>query len=402
MLSAALFLPILLGITFFAKSAHGQTIQVARQTNSERAASRSNNLQATATQPADCPTAYYRSLQTIGATAGERLQSTADRARRGTAMLPRYWLFWQPGRTAIQRKLARIGARSSVIVVEDRICTRSVLGGGGRIRCLKWEPKPKNFKPPPPPAAATTVPNKVGEPAATPNALKRLKALAGFVRSSGAVDDLRRRGRLHQLTKRVGSELLGYLGQEMRPTICTGGLAMVDFYARQLAPLTARVEAAARGARQARAFARRQVAAALEAWQINPGQGGAQPVSSADEPARQAGNEAPEPDLSKVPAILGEMVLATAKVMLPRELVGHIKAEDDEFARLIRAREAMSADAASEAPPHVHAVVFRAFRAIEIAYYADLSRRMFDDYGAALNSLLKSIAESHQTNCTCE
>ncbi len=372
-------------------------VQLARQTTSERRAGPDNNRRA---GKQHCAVAYHTSLQSIGAGAGARLQKAAGIARRGRPFLPGYWLFWQPERTPVRRRRTRIGA-PSVIVVEDRICTRSVLGRGGRIRCLQWQPKPRNFRPPKP---RVVVSGRPIEPSAAPPDLARLKALTAVVRSGGAVEDLRRPGRLHTLTKRAGGELLGYLGQEFRPTICTGGPAMIDFYTRQLTPLTLRIKSAERIARVSAKAARAAVARARDAWHAHPQSADSPTLPTRPDTVAVKSTDGPHvaPDLSSIPTSLGEMVLANATVMLPRELIGHIRDEPHAFARLVRAREAMTAAAVSEAPPRVFQAVFAAFRGIEIAYYAKLNHDMIRSYGAAMETLMRAISESHRTNCICD
>ena len=393
-LSIAVGLTIAITFASALSPAEARELRVARQTSTDQARDLRADGERVARSPTTCAANYHRGLQQVKSTAGEKLQSSADGARRGDYRLPGSWLFWKPGSSAVHRKLARIGAQSSVIVVEDRICTRSVLGRGGRIRCLKWEPKPKNFQPP----KLTDSPRGWGgEPGAGPEARKHIAALADFVRSGGAVKVLQRRGRLHELTKRVGGELLGFLGQPPRATLCTGGPAMIGFYARQLSPLTSRVSAANNLTAASLRQARKRAALALDSWNRDTGR---DEVLSA---GRSDATDKPEKiDITQSSKELEALILATAKIMLPRELVSYIEAETDNFDRLVRAREAMSADAASEAPPHVRSDVFRAFRAIEIAYYAEKRLAAFEGYAGSLEDILEAIGTTHQRDCTCE
>jgi hypothetical protein len=369
------------------------------------AAARETGADATATEPPSCARAYHRSLQALAATAGADLQAAADLARRGDHVLPGYWLFWEPGQSAVRRKLTAIGARSSVIVIEDRICTRSVLDRGGRIRCLKWEPKPENFKPPP----LTDMPGQDRLPPLTDAEAEQIKSLTRMVADRGAVADVNRRGRFYELTKRVGGELLGFLGQDYLPTICTGSMAMAGFYERRLAPITNRLASLQKASKEAHEMARRSVALALVSWengrrQATAGQtaGETGTADGSDTSAAPGEGNAQSVDLSNVPSEIADMILAVGRVMLPREIVGHIEAEGSAFDRLVSAREGMSAAAAGEAPAHVHAAVYRAFRAIEIAYYARLHQQRFADYAGGLSGLLGRIRESHETDCRCE
>ncbi len=376
--------------------ASSQEIRIARQTeDGSRASNGAGDAQL-------CARNYHASLSTIKKSAGAKLIDAARQVRKGRPDLPGYWLFWNPKRAAVRRKLARIGNPANAIVIEDRMCARSVLGRGGRIRCLKWVPKPKNYRPRP-----VVEPSAEWQEPATSEAERTLlRRLTPVVRSRGAVQELQRSGRLYELTRRVGGELIGYLDQTERPTICTGAQAMLDFYERQLRPLENRFGDAEDLIQKTQTLSRKLAGNAHAAW--------SKPKSAADSAAGEdsSGDRAVDASENMPQAVRPlptewqeasekALVQLTAGVMLPRRHLGYIKAEDAFFDRLIRAREAMSSASATEAPAHVRSAVFAAFRGLEMSYYAGLRREQVQTYRKALFGVIDAIRKQHGELCTC-
>ena len=371
-----------------AQYAAAQDLRVARQTQ--------DGSQGTVSSDAtrNCAQRYHASLATAKETAGTKLIDMARQVRRGRPDLPGYWLFWNPGQTAVRKKLARIGNPANAIVIEDRMCARSVLGRGGRIRCLKWVPKPEGYRPQP----QNQEVQEWSEPAADKAHRDLLRRLTALVRNRGAIQELRRSGRLFQLTRRVGSELIGYLDQSPRPTICTGAQAMLDFYERQLRPLENQFEDADELIKTAQELALKLTAEAHSAW--------SRPSSGSRDSAEQNSASSPPDQSRALPttwqnASPKELVRLTAGIMLPRRHVGFIATEKTLFDRLVRAREAMSSSSASEAPQHVRSAVFKAFRGLEVAYYADLRKDQLAAYRNALFGVIDAIRKRHTEFCTC-
>ena len=365
-----------------------QEFKVARQTQDASQATRTSNA------AGNCAQQYHASLTTIKETAGSKLIETARVVRRGRPELPGYWLFWNPGRAAVRKKLARIGNPANAIVIEDRMCARSVLGRGGRIRCLKWVPKPEGYRPRPEVQTQT----EWSEP--TPDKAQRelIRKLTALVRSRGAIQELRRSGRLFELTRRVGGELIGYLDQSPRPTICTGAQAMLDFYERQLRPLEAQFGSSEELIAGAQELALKHTTAARAAW--------SKPADGSNEASVQENASLVSDASQSLPAAWQnasrrDLVRLNAGVMLPRRHVGFIAAEKTLFDRLVRAREAMSSSSASEAPQTVRSAVFKAFRALEVTYYAELRKDQIQAYRDALFGVIEAIRKRHTDICTC-
>ena len=374
--------------TFMAQSATAQEIRVARQTQDSSQAARASG------SPGNCAQQYHASLTTIKETAGSKLIQTARLVRRGHPELPGYWLFWSPGRSAVRKRLARIGNTANPIVIEDRMCARSVLGRGGRIRCLKWVPKPEGYRPQPEARSET----EWSEPAADKPQRELLRKLNVLVRNRGAIQELRRSGRLFELTRRVGGELIGYLDQSSRPTICTGAQAMLDFYERQLRPLEAQLGSSEELIEAAQELARQLTTAARAAW--------SKPVDDSNDVSAENNASPVSDETQSLPAAWRnatrkDLVRLNAEVMLPRRHVGFIAAEKTLFDRLVRAREAMSSSSASEAPQPVRSAVFKAFRALGVTYYTQLRKDQIKAYRNALFGVIEAIRKRHTDICTC-
>ena len=373
--------------------ASGQEIRIARQTqDGSQAANGSESARS-------CAQNYHASLSTVKATEGAKLTSSARHVRTGKPDLPGYWLFWNPQRAAVRKKLARIGNPANAIVIEDRMCARSVLGRGGRIRCLKWVPKPENYRPSP------VVPTETEwtEPSAEASQRGLLRRLTPVVRSRGAVQELRRSGRSYELTRRAGGELIGYLNQPARPTICTGAQAMLDFYERQLRPLENQFNGAEELIKNTQELALKLTARARVAW--SKPEGGATTTVGESSTAAQS-SDTTDDAMKPLPAVWRDasekkLIQLTAGIMLPRRHVGYIASEDAYFDRLVRAREAMSSASANEAPAHVRSAVFQAFRSLEMAYYARLRKDQVQAYRNALFGVIDAIGKRHSELCTC-
>ncbi len=375
-------------VLMIAEMAVAQELRVARQTQTGSQATTASDV------PRNCAQQYHVSLTTVKETAGSKLIETARLVRRGRPELPGYWLFWNPGRAAVRKKLARIGNPANAIVIEDRMCARSVLGRGGRIRCLKWVPKPEGYRPKP----DVLTDSEWSEPVANETQRDVLRKLTALVRNRGAIQELRRSGRLFELTRRVGGELIGYLEQSPRPTICTGAQAMLDFYERQLRPLESQFGGSEELIRVAQELALKRTTEAHAAW--------SKPARGSNDTTNQDSASVPSDQLHVLPATWQsasrqDLVRLNAEIMLPKRHVGFIAAEETLFNRLIRAREAMSSSSASEAPQHVRSAVFKAFRALEVTYYAHLRKDQIEAYRNALFGVIDAIRKRHTEICTC-
>ena len=116
----------------------------------------SNKLSSTALHsktddPEMCAKRYHAKLGAEVLTRAQATLTIADAMRTPAAGMPGHWLFWDGSgiiaRSARQRRLL---ATQQIHISENRMCVRSILARGGRIRCLKWKPIPAGYVPPKP------------------------------------------------------------------------------------------------------------------------------------------------------------------------------------------------------------------------------------------------------------
>lgn len=322
-----------------------------------------------------CAADYHARLQSIEPRFADALKAAFEAVKAEEAGWQGMWLSWNPRKVAQRIKLKRVGYSAGVFVVGDRVCRDSVLGQGGRIRCLKWEPKPEGFKPPPPPAA------KPAEPELPSLAeRRRLRAIAGFVVRRGVLPLLAHNEPFDHLTRRSRDELLGYLRQPPSPALCTGADAMLGFYREQLAPYHAVSDAA------------RTVAA--EAWTAA--------VSAANVKADDTATVPPVGDAK----VLREMIMVTAHRLTPERDLSAIEKQATPLG-MIEATHASVEPPADEAPvaedvPADRATALRALRLIESAYYAHRRAEKFASLDRVLHGMMSAIRTAHSSACTCK
>lgn len=322
-----------------------------------------------------CAADYHARLQSIEPRFADALKAAFEAVKAEEAGWPGMWLSWNPRKVAQRIKLKRVGYSAGVFVVGDRVCRDSVLGQGGRIRCLKWEPKPEGFKPPPAPAA------KPAEPELPSLAeRRRLRAIAGFVVRRGVLPLLAHNEPFDHLTRRSRDELLGYLRQPPSPALCTGADAMLGFYREQLAPYHAVSDAA------------RTVAA--EAWTAA--------FSATNVKADDTATAPPVGDAKG----LREMIMATAHRLTPERDLSAIEKQATPLG-MIEATHASVEPPADEAPvaedvPADRATALRALRLIESAYYAHRRAEKFASLDRVLHGMMSAIRTAHSSACTCK
>lgn len=318
-----------------------------------------------------CAAAYHARLAALAPTLSDQITSALSRARTPEKNWPGKWWFWDPHRDAIRRKLARAGYNARVIVIENQMCTNAVVGQGGRIRCLKWVPKPKNYVPPLLPAASE--PGEPPPPERDERAL--LQALAPFVRARGAISSLRRPEVLYHLTQRLSNELRGYLGQPPSPSLCTGVPEMLAFYAEKLQPVM-------------------RVSTQAETQWITAGDA-ARKVSRAVAPT--------PPTVEQQQAViwLRGAITRQAERFATRSRAAEIRGSSDLATTLSLAHDALAAPAAREAAPAEIANARLALRHIETAFYAKERASRLSAVARSLSGAIDAVRAAHAEACTC-
>ncbi|MCB1511045.1 MAG: hypothetical protein KDJ36_09080 [Hyphomicrobiaceae bacterium] len=324
-----------------------------------------------AATPNSCAQAYHLRLKALAPVHIARMSAALERARAPEAGWPGKWRFWDPHRHALRRKLMRVGYGARVIVIENQMCANAVIGQGGRIRCLKWVPKPKNYVPPKLPAATDPGEAPIPEKAE----LGRLRAIAGFVRAGGALTRLRRPQPLYHLTHRMSSELSGYLTQPRLATLCTGASAMLAFYEGKLQTIQA-LAGAARAQRQA-------------SW-----------VAAQNTNKLLAGSALPD-DKAKAVAMMQAALVALAARFMTRERLSALRGEPDPIAALAVIESALKTPAAQESAPNSLASARFALRNLETAYYAYRRAAKYEAVAQALSSTIDAIRGAHAATCSC-
>lgn len=184
--------------------------------------------------PATCAKRYHAKLGSEILAKAQATLIIADQMRKPNPEMPGYWLFWDgSGIVARSPRQRRLLATPQIIVRGNRMCTRSILVRGGRIRCLKWKLIPPGYVPPQP-----VLPTVEPTQAIISEAERRIASrISSRVRRKGAYPELRDGTALYHVSQRTSDELISYARQPYRATICTGTTEMLNFYRHQLGPL---------------------------------------------------------------------------------------------------------------------------------------------------------------------
>ena len=180
--------------------------------------------------PAACARRFHTALSQIGANQGDKLDHALASVRETDESVTPGWVFWSP----FQRRRRQANGVVKPAVLDGLVCIRSVIGRGGRERCMKWAPATPDL------IAELTRKAKLPDPTPDRRTLRDLRMLDSYVRNRGALVSFRRGGKFYFLAERIVDELKAYLTQPYRVQICSGVKTMLDFYGRQLALVTAR------------------------------------------------------------------------------------------------------------------------------------------------------------------
>ena len=226
---------------------------------------------ALAATPADCAARYHTHLGRDVLPKARMTQTVADEMRVEVAAMPGYWQFWDGnGITARNAYQQRLLAVQLINRAANRMCVRSILARGGRIRCLKWKPIPEDYEPPPV-VVPTVDPTKLE---VSPAERRIAAGVARRVVANGAFRELSHGRAFYHMAQRTTDELIAYASQPQRETLCTGARELIGFYRQQLEPLTRKV------AQAKQLQGETQAAARLTTRIARPDAGKANPVRS--------------------------------------------------------------------------------------------------------------------------
>lgn len=318
--------------------------------------------------PASCAERFHAALGHEVLPRAHATLAVADDLRKELPGMPGYWLFWDGhGIAARSARQQRLLATQQINTLENRMCVRSVLARGGRIRCLKWKPIPAGYKPPPP-----IVPESgPAKPDISPTERRLAAALGARVIGKGALRELEHGTAFYHMAQRTSDELIAFAGQPFRKSMCTGTNELIAFYRRQLEPLSRRYQ-------RARRLVPETHQAAVAAARASDEQ---LPLSA-------------QPDFATLTRALLKPVLS------PQEYEG-LPSSDNALALLSHARDLIGDQRFDAMPQDVRRPLRKALRNIEFALYADLNldrmQRLAESYEAAL----RAIGVAHERECSC-
>jgi hypothetical protein len=323
-------------------------------------------------QSAGCAARYHTQLANDVLPKAKRTLEVANELRTSSSkQLPGHWLFWDgSGIASRTRRQKRLLATQVIDHRTQRMCVRSVLVRGGRIRCLKWKPIPIGYTPPPPKLPRV-------DPIKTDITMaeRRIAArLSSRVISKGAFFELSHGTALYNLAQRTTNELIGYASQPYRGTICSGAPEMVGFYRDRLQSLLKR----ATNAEYQKVAARKTAVATMHTALGHS-------TSIAD------GQSA---DIAGLLRRLLRKTLTTAELAeLPEtsNLIGLLK----------QARTVLTEQRLETLPIEQRRRLVKALRSVEFAFYADYNQRHLRRLGASFQTVFRAILSIHSQECSC-
>lgn len=323
------------------------------------------------TASASCAERYHAALGREVLPKARATLAVADVLRKGLPGLPGYWLFWDGhGIAARSARQQRLLATQQINTLENRMCVRSILARGGRIRCLKWKPIPAGYKPPPP-----IVPEvDSSKPEITPAERRYAAALGARVIGKGALRELEHGTAFYHMAQRTSDELIAFAGQPFRASVCTGTNELIVFYRRQLEPLTRRHQRALSLAPVTRQAAITAVHAAMGTSEL--------PASAA-------------------PADFAALLRALLKPVLTRPENDALPADNDALSILSHARDLINDRRFDAIPKNVRGPLRKALRNIEFALYARVNLDRVQRLAESYRAVLQAIRAVHARECTC-
>jgi hypothetical protein len=353
-----------IGATLCSEGASGETLASSDPISASGAVSE-------VVQSAVCSKRYHAELGGAILREAHALQGIADHLREAMTDMPGYWLFWNgsgiAARSAYQKRL--LGTQL-VNLNENRLCERSVLVRGGRIRCLKWVPLPEGYE--------LTEPKSLSDDTEVPEisqSERRVAAsLGGFVSSKGAIRDLAHGTAFFHVIQRATDELIAYAGQPYRPAICSGAGAMLEFYRAKLKPLRTKLAAA-------NALRKETIAQSLAA--VGKVLNGHQQVDAKDD---------------------GEVAQLIWNVLSTELASGEMKqlgSVSEPLALLAAARDILTDDRFGVLDKERRQRLRKALRNIEFLAYAGHEARRLELLQVGFYDIFQSIASAHRRHCNC-
>lgn len=302
----------------------------------------------------------------------------------------------------------------------DRVCVEE-REQAGRKRCVRFADKPPSL-------VDLDFEQRL---ALAPEDAGLLRLVSDFVESRGIPPELGPNGRQSQVYQRLLNEMTGYVAQAPHPALCNGVPYMLDFYAKELAGLKARIKLVTAQPRRFDAVLGQRLTALRTALGI----------ASTETPIPTS---ASSPPVS--PAISMIAILEAIRPLVQTEAYDRVEAMSAPLSRLSAAKIALIE--ASRAPPpsivplpsqpttvqlpptppasdtsppvttvpsvtaapaavalpvpaEVRAVAVQVLRLSEAAIYAQLYADRLTEINARIDDLLDGLRQGHAQKCLC-
>lgn len=323
-----------------------------------------------------CSAAYGDALAQLMARPGAQPLATVKRIRTALPALRGYFLFQEGG----ERR--RLRDAQNRIIDGDRVCEEQV-SHAGRTKCIKWaqrEPEPAREPPVPTPPMSKVE-------------ARLSKQLAEFVQNKGAPPEFLSNGKYTIMSERVAGDLESYLTQPPHAALCTGAEEFLEFLDDQLPLLRKRAGDVAEMEPLARSLAGSRIGdlkAALSAAT----------ATGIPDAAAAATVSAEKPAPIVITSALAGTAMVAAMTLAPAEAEA-VKGEKDALAALARAAAALGSDAGSGLDPAQRAQARAAYRALELAAYAEQLMQRYRELDAALFGNIAAARKAHVERCSC-
>jgi hypothetical protein len=330
----------------------------------------------------DCATAYHRALGTLYASREAIYAEVLKQVSAADESLPGEWLF-----APRKRSKREVDGSRRVLLPPRAECRWSVNTVDFSTReskrlCKRWAIVDFGA-----PASVRSMP--VIDEEAAANVVRRASI---FVASRGAAGDFGKKGRLEWISRRILTDLRGYMQQSPHPAICTGVEVMTRYFVDNAVTLRKELDASSSSVETARRIAAQR----LEALAMVLGREPEEPATTASLSLVTPANAAPD-DMPPVLDLLGQAgrLLLTDGRRLRLEATAR---SADKLALLHDLLAEPGGLAHSEA---VQPYLADALTSLEAAVYLEAVDARYAGVGAAIFGSISDIEKTHATSCGC-
>lgn len=337
-----------------------------------------------------CPIMYHAALQKLGLRHTPSLADALDRILTSRPGIPSDWTFWRTSRRFAQFKRRAKNGQVAPLTSRGRVCVNETTSSRGRAVCQQWEPATEER------VAELTVWLPPPDPRPGWRERAGLRLLTDTLKTQGALTGFQEGGKFYWLVRRLVEDLNGYLAQPPTRGICAGVATMIGFYRQQLGPLSTRIRdlrQIERGARQRlegyvktieTRRARRQAS-------VEAPSGDAQPTALAQP---RESDQRPDTLVTWVSRIVSPIAPdeKAATALRARDVPAVLSFARDWVDRLAYWQSVRATDRAE---------IVRALRAVETAFIAAATVRIYGEFKMAVEATLASISRKQAELCVC-